>query len=148
MPVEKKMPAVAWRLKADVSAGYRYPEQPHETLSIDCVDCKIGFRTSEQQFTSSITFGELIVGAHRLGPRSTVLLGQIETRLIPNLPILPFDAVAARRYGEVRALLEGQGTSLGDADLRIAAIALVRSLTIVTANTRHFRRVPGLPVES
>ena len=102
----------------------------------------------EQQFTSSIMFGELIFGAHRLGPRSTVLLGQIETRLIPNLPILPFDAVAARRYGEVRALLEGQGTSLGDADLRIAAIALVRSLTVVTANTRHFRRVPGLPVEN
>lgn len=53
----------------------------------------------EQQFTSSITFGELIFGAHRLGPRSTVLLGQIKTKLIPNLPILPFDAVAARRYG-------------------------------------------------
>lgn len=102
----------------------------------------------EQQFTSSITFGELIFGAHRLGPRSTVLLGQIKTKLIPNLPILPFDAVAARRYGEVRALLEGRGTSLGNADLRIAAIALVRSLTVVTANTRHFRRVPGLPVEN
>lgn len=102
----------------------------------------------EQQFTSSITLGELIFGAHRLGPRSTILLGQIETRLIPNLPILPFDAVAARRYGEVRALLEGQGTPLGDADLRIAAIAMVRNLTIVTANTRHFQRVPGLPVEN
>ena len=46
------------------------------------------------------------------------------------------------------ALLEEQGTSLGDADLRIAAIALVRSLTVVTANTRYFRRVPGLPVEN
>ena len=102
----------------------------------------------EQQFTSSITLGKLIFGAHRLGPRSTVLLGQVETRLIPNLPILPFDAVAARRYGEVRALLEGQGTSLGDADLRIAAIAMVRNLTIVTANTRRFQRVPGLPVEN
>ena len=102
----------------------------------------------EQQFTSSITLGELIFGAHRLGPRSTVLLGQIETRLIPNLPILPFDAEAARRYGEVRALLEGQGTPLGDADLRITAIAMVRNLTIVTANTRHFQRVPGLSVEN
>ena len=30
----------------------------------------------------------------------------------------------------------------------IAAIALVRNLTIVTANTRHFQRVPGLPVEN
>ncbi len=50
--------------------------------------------------------------------------------------------------GEVRALLERQGTPVGDADLRIAAIALVRNLIIVTANTRHFQRVPGLPVEN
>jgi tRNA(fMet)-specific endonuclease VapC len=32
--------------------------------------------------------------------------------------------------------------------LRIAAIALVRDLTVVTANLRHFQRVPGLRVEN
>jgi tRNA(fMet)-specific endonuclease VapC len=102
----------------------------------------------EQQFTSSITLGELVYGAYRLGPRSDALLHRIETRLLPNLPILPFDDAAARRYGEVRAQLERQGMPLGDADLRIAAIALTRDLTVVTANTRHFQRVPGLPVEN
>ena len=62
--------------------------------------------------------------------------------------VLPFDASAARRYGEIRALLEGQGTPIGDAILRLAGIALARRLTVVTANTRHFERVPALPVEN
>ncbi len=54
---------------------------------------------AEHQFSSSIILGELVYGAHRPGPRSTALLSQIETRLIPNLSILPFNASAARRYG-------------------------------------------------
>jgi len=60
----------------------------------------------------------------------------------------PFDAPAARAYGELRATLERAGTPLGDADLRIASIALARSLVVVTGNARHFARVPGLDVEN
>ena len=100
------------------------------------------------QFTSSITLGELLYGARRQGPRAGDLLDRIETRLLPELPVLPFDAVAARRYGEVRTELERRGTPLGDADLRIAAIALARGLTVVTGNIRHFQRVPRLRVEN
>jgi len=40
------------------------------------------------------------------------------------------------------------GCLLGDADLRIAAIALVRDFTVVTGNLRHFQRVPSLRVEN
>lgn len=102
----------------------------------------------DQQFTSSITWGELFYGAYRLRDRAGVLLDRLEERLLPNLPILPFDVSAARRYGEVRAEMERQGMLLGDADLRIAAIALARGLTVVTGNVRHFQRVPGLAVEN
>ena len=102
----------------------------------------------EHQFTSSITLGELFYGAHRLRERAHILLERLDRTLPPNLPALPFDGVAARRYGEVRAELERQGTPLGDADLRIGAIALVRGLTVVTGNVRHFQRIPGLSVEN
>ncbi len=102
----------------------------------------------EQQFTSSITLGELVYGAYRLQVRTDYLLEQLYKRLLPNLPVLPFDVAAAQRYGGIRAELERQGTPVGDADLRIAAIALARSLTVVTGNIRHFQRVPGLPVEN
>ncbi len=102
----------------------------------------------EQQFTSSITLGELVYGAHRLGERAGVLLDRISQLLLPNLTVLPFDSSAAWRYGELRAALERQGTPIGDADLRIAVIALSRQLTVVTANVRHFERVPGIAVEN
>ena len=109
---------------------------------------KLAAVPAEKQFTSSITLGELIYGARRRSPQADALLTQIETRLLPELPVLPFDTTAARRYGEVRTELERRGTPLGDADLRIAAIALARGLTVVTGNLRHFQRVPGLPVEN
>ena len=103
---------------------------------------------AEQQFTSSVTLGELVYGAHRLQERTSALLAQLDDMLLPNLPVLAFDASAARRYGELRAELERLGTPIGDADLRIASIALDRELTVVTGNVRHFARVPGLPVEN
>jgi len=102
----------------------------------------------EQQFTSSITLGELVYGAHRLQAGAGLLLERLDRTLPPNLPVLPFDFAAARRYGEVRAELEHRGTPLGDADLRIGAIALARGLTVVTGNVRHFQRIPRLTVEN
>ena len=99
-----------------------------------------------QQFTSSITLGELIFGAQKKG--SSRLLAEIHWLVTSNLPILPFDADAATRYGEVRANLEKQGATIGDADIRIASIALARGLTVVTRNLRHFQRVPDLKVQN
>lgn len=76
-------------------------------------------------------------------------MGKIEDALLPNLPVLYFDAAAAAwRYGEIRAELERLGTPMGDADMRIAAIALSRGLRVVTGNERHFRRVPELEIEN
>ena len=102
----------------------------------------------EEQFTSSITLGELIYAACRQTTRAAVLLGQIDNTLLPNLPIPPFDETAARRYGQLRTQLERQGTPIGDAGVRIAAIALAGGFTMVTGNVRHFQRVPGLTVEN
>ena len=100
-----------------------------------------------EQFTSSVTLGELVYGALR-SDRAALLLERIEAVVPTELPVLPFDAAAARRYGELRADLERRGAPIGDADLRIASIALSRELTVVTANERHFRRVPNLSVEN
>lgn len=102
----------------------------------------------EQQCTSSITLEELIVGSSRFGRRSAALLGQIDTRLIPNLQVLPFDAAAARRYGELHASLARKGAPVSETALRIAAVALVRDLVLVSSTPHYFKRVPGLSVEN
>ncbi len=101
----------------------------------------------EHQFTSAITVDEMVYGAHR-SARTDELLGQLETRVWPNVTVLPFDRVAAETYGRVRAELERAGVPIGEPDTRIAAIALSRNLTVVTGNVRHFNRVPGLAVEN
>ena len=100
----------------------------------------------DDQYTSSITLGELTYGARRRGSRR--LLEQIELLVVNNLEVLSFDATAATVYGAIRSDLEANGNPIGDADTRIASIALARSLIVVTRNVRHFSRVPGLAVEN
>jgi tRNA(fMet)-specific endonuclease VapC len=102
----------------------------------------------EQQCTSAITLSELVYGAYRLGAASTILLDRLAKILLPNLPVIPFDTKAAIVYGKTRAGLESRGILIGDADLRIAAIALASDLTVITGNVSHFGKVPGLKVEN
>lgn len=42
--------------------------------------------------------------------------------------------------------LRRQGVRIGTQDLRIAAVALTHSATLVTRNERDFRQVPGLTI--
>ncbi|WP_242392054.1 PIN domain-containing protein [Anaeromyxobacter oryzisoli] len=51
-------------------------------------------------------------------------------------------------FGEAKALLERRGQRLADADLFIAAIAVVRQATVVTGNRRHYECIPGVTVEN
>ena len=99
-----------------------------------------------QQFTTAITCGEMIYGAAKR--KSPALADRIHALLNHAVMIVPFDAAAAERYGHLRAALESDGMPLAEPDLRIAAIALSRSLTLVTADTRHFNRLPGLTIEN
>jgi tRNA(fMet)-specific endonuclease VapC len=109
---------------------------------------RLALTDPSMQVTSAITVGELVYGAHRTPSRTTELLERIDAVLAANLPAMPFDQVAARQYGRIRADLERSGRPIGDADTRIAAIALAHQLTVVTGNVRHFQAVPGLQVEN
>ena len=61
-----------------------------------------------------------------------------------TLPIIGYDADAARWHAEERARLERAGRQVGFADGQIAAIAAVNGLTLVTANARDFKVFRGL----
>lgn len=63
------------------------------------------------------------------------------------VPIISFDDMAARHYGEIRAYLERNGIIIGANDLLIAAHARAQGLILVTNNTREFCRVPDLKIE-
>ena len=61
-----------------------------------------------------------------------------------NVETIPFSDTDAASAGLVRAKLEQAGTPIGSYDTLIAGQALNRGLTLVTRNTREFRRVKGL----
>ena len=94
---------------------------------------------------SVITRAETLFGLARLDPddkrRRTVKL------ILEAFPCLTWTADAADRYGDIAAVLEKKGTSIGQLDTMIAAHALVTNLTVVTHNTKHFERVRGLTIE-
>jgi predicted nucleic acid-binding protein len=99
----------------------------------------------EEQFTSAVVVGELYKGAFRSSAAARHL-DNVEKRVLPAVTVLSYDVAAARVYGQVRAHLESAGRPLADADLQIAATALLHDLEFVTGNVKHFRRVPGLRI--
>jgi len=72
---------------------------------------------------------------------------RLEIFLAGSVQLLPFGEDDPLRAGEVRALLEKQGTPVGSFDTLIAGQALARSLVLVTHNVSEFARVPGLQLE-
>jgi|Tabmets5t2r1_1033131.scaffolds.fasta_scaffold00943_4 tRNA(fMet)-specific endonuclease VapC len=100
----------------------------------------------EQQFTTAVALGELLYAAAKRG--GATLTRKVRDLVVGALLVLPFDERAAEVYGPLRAELESAGRRLDEPDLRIASIARSRDLIVVTANVRHFRRVPDLRVEN
>ena len=94
---------------------------------------------------SSITLAELRYGAD--AKRSRKLHGLIDA-FLEAIAVLPFDRLAADRFGEVATALARRGTPIGQFDTLIAAHALALRLTLITNNAKHFDRVPGLTIEN
>ncbi len=91
---------------------------------------------------SSITLSELRYGAAKTAyPEKNA--GALDEFIIP-LEVVPFDEAAALAYGVIRTNLEKMGTPIGSMDMLIAAHAVSLGVTLVTNNTREFRRVSGL----
>jgi len=93
----------------------------------------------------SIVLYELEVGiAKSTSPRKR--LGQLE-ELTAVLQTLPFGAAEARVSAAIRSNLEKKGRPIGPYDVLIAGTAKACNATLVTRNTREFKRVQGLALE-
>ena len=92
---------------------------------------------------SAITLAELRFGAER---RHSRRLNRLIQAFVGDVAVIPFNDEAAARFGKVAAALMTKGTPIGSLDTMIAAHALQLGLTLVTHNTKHFRRVRGLKI--
>jgi tRNA(fMet)-specific endonuclease VapC len=93
----------------------------------------------------TVVLAELYAGAYK-HPNPPKLLGLIAD-LLQEVAILDFDSACAEQFGKVQGGLMQQGVSVPTADLMIAAVALVHSLTLVTHNTADFQNIPGLRLD-
>ncbi len=62
--------------------------------------------------------------------------------------ILPLNDEIVVRAAEIYADLRKQGELISDADILIAASALVHGLGIITNNENHFKRIMDLRLEN
>lgn len=93
---------------------------------------------------SMITEFELVRGAMKsTDPKSRT---EVDTYLAV-VDSLPFDSAAAEHAADIRVGLETAGTPIGQYDVLIAGHARSLNAIVVTRNTKHFERVPGLRVE-
>lgn len=94
---------------------------------------------------SALSLAELQRGLYK-DPAHAALRGARLEILIASIPILSFDAGAARAYGRIIAQcgwVKGR-----DYDRIIAAHAIATGSTFVTNNLTDFRDIPGLAMES
>lgn len=109
-------------------------------------DARLQALAPGQWCISAITCSEIRYGVAKRP--EAVRLHQIVSEFLRIVPILPWDAEAANRHGALRADLKARGKPIGDFDEMIAAHALATGAVVVTDNTRHFTRVPGLVIEN
>ena len=103
----------------------------------------------EEPFISVITVSELLHGFHRTTSEKIrdKRLAYIEG-ILSETTILQVDMPTARRHARLWADLESRGLMIGAHDLWLAATGLAHQLTLITANTREFERIPELRIEN
>jgi len=95
----------------------------------------------EELAITAISVGELAHGATK-SQRAPDNLARLDV-LLAALRVLPYDEWSGRRFGQLKAQLEGAGQLISDLDLQIASIALDQDATLVSHNQKHFSRLTG-----
>jgi tRNA(fMet)-specific endonuclease VapC len=95
---------------------------------------------------SVITKSELLFGVE-VSPKRRQDEAALDA-FLRYLEVLDFPDKASSHYAKIRADLKSRGSMIGANDLLIAAHARSLGLTLVTNNTKEFRRVRGLAIEN
>ncbi len=103
-------------------------------------------RHNGQMCISTVTFGELVYGAECSSQPEKNM--EVVEGFAARLEVLPFEAIDAAHFGQLRAELAKAGKPIGPYDMMIAGHARARGLILVTNNLKEFKRVSGLRVEN
>jgi len=98
---------------------------------------------------SAVTAQEYLRGVYYLYLDSQDLVKKLEEarKDLSRFEIIPFDFEIAEVAARIDAKLARLGTSIGYADVIVAATAISRDLILVTRNVKHFSKMPEIRVE-
>ena len=119
---------------------YAKNSRPEEVLK------KLSQYKPEELCISSIAMAELEYGVCNSSKPLQNKLALIA--FLSSIEIIPFDANAAKEYGEIRYNLKTKGELIGANDMLIAAHAKSLGYTLVTNNTKEFERIDGLALDN
>nr|WP_180487512.1 PIN domain-containing protein [Treponema socranskii] len=95
---------------------------------------------------SMITYAELVFGAKRSGNEQKNMLKVNRIREI--YPVEELNIGIMELFADIKANMYSKAMRIEDLDLFIAATAIYNDLTLVTNNTKHFKNIPLLKLES
>ena len=108
---------------------------------------RLGSIPSASFYTASICVMELRYGVLRRGNPSD-LWSRIEKSILSKIRILNFSYKDALKAAEVLSELYSIGQPIGIEDVMIGSMALSNGLVLVSANIKHFSRIPNLKSEN
>jgi tRNA(fMet)-specific endonuclease VapC len=97
---------------------------------------------------AAVTIAELLVGVELADRRRRKPRERYVMDVLAAIPVEPYDADVARAHARLLAHARTAGRARGAHDLIIAATALARGRTVVTADPRGFEELPGVSVRA
>lgn len=96
---------------------------------------------------SSVGLTELVHGIYRAQTAETRLRRQsFVDELLRDLAVYPYTRSTALLAGKIDGEQQAQGVTIPFGDLLVGVTALELGFSVVTANLRHFRLIPGLQI--
>lgn len=95
---------------------------------------------------SSISVAELFFGVEKSKFKESNTLAL--HAFLAHLQLLEFGSKEAQAYAKVRADLERRKALIGGMDMLIASVALANDLTLITNDSKDFKRVKNLQIEN
>jgi len=95
---------------------------------------------------SFMTVAELYYGAENSqNPTENKVLVD---KFLLTVDVVHTDISILKRFGAIKFALKRGKTPIPDADLFIGSTSLEKSEALITGNTKHFEKIPGLKIEN